>query len=87
MTPETHEPQTYRIPAPDGTEVALVRTWTDFQIARMLRGALDIVDELDPPDDLRLSVFASAVNLTGQMTPRESKVKLANMSALENGRN
>ncbi len=83
--PETHEPERYFVTAPDGTRVTLYRTWTDEQITRMLRGALAIVDELDPPDDLRLLILTSAINLSGQMATRESKLTIAKpMSALDN---
>lgn len=67
---ETH-PQ-FRIPTPDGSEVTMIRTWSDSQIVRMLKGALDVVEELEPPDDLRALVFQSALTLTGQMAPRQS---------------
>ena len=77
QTPETHEPTTYRIPTPDGGIAKLQRTWTDTQIVFMLRGALTIVSELDPPGDLRGAVFASALNLTGQMTHLESGLAVA----------
>ncbi len=75
--PETHEPERYIVTAPDGTTVTFFRNLSDEQITRMLRTALQIVDELDPPEDLRLTVFVSAFNLSQQMAPRESKVTVA----------
>ena len=75
--PETHEPETFRIPTPDGGTAKLQRTWTNTQIVRMLRGAIEIVDEIEPPEDLRDAVFASALNLTGQMTHLESGLAVA----------
>ena len=75
--PETHEPISYRIPQPDGRTAKLVRTWTNNQITEILQGALMIVDALAPPDDLRQAVFASALNMGGQMTPLESGLAVA----------
>jgi hypothetical protein len=36
---------------------------TPEQIREYLREALDVVDELDPPDDLRVSAFVKAAEL------------------------
>ncbi len=82
-TAETH-PQ-FRIPTPDGGEATMVRTWSDSQIVRMLKGALDVVEELEPPDDLRVLVFQSALNLTGQMALRQSGIVAppSNLSAFD----
>lgn len=36
---------------------------TPEQVREYLREALDVVDELGPPDDLRVACFTAAVNL------------------------
>ena len=87
MPPETHLPRQYIVPTPDGKTVTLVRTWTDTQIESMLESALRIVDALDPPEDLRTQTFGVAVNMIGQMAPKQSGVVVPPMSAIDmNGR-
>jgi uncharacterized protein YejL (UPF0352 family) len=83
-TPETHEPESYRIPTPDGGSAKIVRTWSNTQVERIISDALEIVAKLDPPEDLRLTVFSSALQLTGQMTALQSGLAVAKRT-FENG--
>lgn len=84
--PGTHEPKTMRVPLPDGTTATMVRTWTRKQVEEIIGEALDITEALDPASDLRDRAFATALNLVGQMAPRESGLRVAPMSAIDNGR-
>lgn len=86
-TPETTGPRSYYVPAPDGRTLQLVCTWTDQQAAEIIGRAISIVEQLDPPDDLRDRTFATALNLCGQMAPKQSGITLAPpMTAIENGK-
>lgn len=82
--PETHEPKSYRIPTPDGKSAKIQRTFTNAQIVNILRDALDILEELDPPEDMRAATFQSALNMTGQMTHIQSALTIA--PPIQNGR-
>lgn len=44
------------------TPPRLSRVWTRDELATELRDALGLVDELDPPEDLRVAVFNVACN-------------------------
>jgi len=81
-------PRVYRVPTPDGKTIELVRTWTDVQVGSIIASALAVVEQLDPPEDLRAQVFATALNLGGQMAPRQSGVVVAPPfpNPLDNGR-
>ena len=77
MVSETHEPESYRLPTPDGGSAKIVRTWSHTQIVRILKAAVAVIEEVDPPEDLRAAVFASALQLTGQMTALETGLTVA----------
>lgn len=83
--PETVGPISYRVPKPGGGTVKMVRTWTQRQATKIIADALAIVEELDPPDDLRQAVFGVALNLGGQMAPEDSGVTIPKLDAI--GRN
>lgn len=75
-TPETTTPLGYYVTGADGKQVRVHRTWSDEQVTDMLKRALAIVLECDPPDDLRLATFGAAVNLTGQFIEPAAKVQV-----------
>jgi len=67
-----------------------VRGFSDAQIAAHLRGVLAIVEELDPPMDLRVHVFGVAQAMRGAMEPRNPQqqvipVQLAPQMAVPRG--
>lgn len=87
MTPETLSNRQFIVPTPDGRNATLVRTWRDDQIQEMISTACDIVEKIEPPEDLRLACFQCALNMVGQMAPKESQVVMAPpMSAIDNGK-
>lgn len=55
----------------------LERTITVELSTRLLREALDVVEALDPPEDLRAEVFRMAATHAGQLTMVEGPVQVA----------
>lgn len=87
MTPETHAPRQFIVPTPDGRSATLVRTWTRRQIEDIIEEALEITEALDPASDLRDRTFGTALNLVGQMAPKDSRIAVAGpMAAIDNGK-
>lgn len=52
--------------------------FSDQHITDHLRRVLDLVDELDPPEDLRVHVFGVAQAMCSAMSPTESPVEVGN---------
>jgi len=44
------------------------RSFDTQEITDILREAIDITESLEPPEDLRQSTFAAALNLVGNMS-------------------
>lgn len=53
------------------SDIRLEKPWTRDEITNELREAIDIVLDLDPPEDLRAQVFNVAVQLTTQRVMRQ----------------
>lgn len=52
----------------------LKRHFTDAQIETALRFALDVVEKVEPPEDLRLAVFNAAWGMRGMYYQQGSPV-------------
>jgi hypothetical protein len=52
------------------------------QVERYLRAALDLIDKLEPPEDLRVAAFQSAVNMVASKTVTATALQPAGVERL-----
>lgn len=57
-----------------------VRGFTRAQIVQHLRATVEIVEDVNPPEDLRVAVFNVAQQLEASMQPVEEKVRKATLA-------